>query len=775
MNASTQRYRVGGMDCAACALKIETAIQRLPGVTDVSVNVALQRLSFSTAGDPPTVADVTALLKRLGYVARPDDAAAARPPATAPEGRHHAHTHAHDHGPHGACEADHDHAGHNHANTGHPHTHHDDDDHAGHSHAPVATPAWFTARMPAWLPDGAWPTIVSLMIVGLAFIAAQLAPDWSRAAWSIATLIAVAPIARRAWAGATTGSPFTIETLLVVAAVGALIIGESVEAAAVVVLFNIGEMLEGVAAGRARAGVQALLDVVPRTALRERDGVLESVSADALAIGDIVVVRPGDRAPSDGAIISGVSEVNEAPVTGESTPVLRQPGDRMFAGAINLTGEVRVQISAAAKDNTIARIIAMVEDAQERKAPIERFINRFSRWYTPAAMIFAALVAIVPPLLAGQPWDTWIYRGLAVLLIACPCALVISTPAAIAAAIANGARRGLLVKGGVALETLARITTVAFDKTGTLTRGEPCITDIIALGAQDSAAENDALLKAAAVELGSSHPLGLAIIAEAETRGLEIPRTLGGSTATPGKGVSGALASGIVTVGSPRQAMEAGGLIQQAVADAGAVVARLEGDGKTVVVVSHNDRALALIALRDEPRDDAAAGLAELKALGVTPVMLTGDNARTATAIGAALGIAVKADLLPADKLAAIAELQLAGPTAMVGDGINDAPALAAAAVGVAMGGGTDVALETADAALLRNRIGDIASLIRLARAGMGNIRQNLVIALGLKAIFLVTTLLGETPLWMAILADTGATVLVTANALRLLRVKEDA
>ncbi|MGV2980803.1 heavy metal translocating P-type ATPase [Camelimonas sp. ID_303_24] len=763
--AITQRYRVEGMDCAACALKIETAVQRLPGVTGVAVNVTLRRLTIQAAPQPGA-ADVTALLKRLGYAARPELAGAAadamaRAHAPCCDGGDHAHDHAHDH------SHDHPRDGQKHGH-GHGHDDHDDadgHDHFGHSHAPDAAPAWFSARLPAWMPAGSWQTLLAVAIVAVAFVVAWIMPDWSRIIWSGATLIAVAPIARRAWAAALTGSPFTIETLLVVAAVGALAIGESVEAAAVVVLFNIGEMLEGIAAGRARAGVTALLDVAPRTALRDRNGVLETVSVDVLAVGDTVVVRPGDRAPSDGEILSGASDMNEAPVTGESTPVARKTGDRIYAGAINLTGELRVRITSAAADNTIARIIAMVEEAQEKKAPIERFINRFSRWYTPAAMAFAALVIILPPLLAGQPWETWIYRGLAVLLIACPCALVISTPAAIAAAIANGARRGLLAKGGATLETLAHVKTIAFDKTGTLTRGEPRVTDIVALAGTADAA----LAKAAAVEMGSSHPLGLAIIADAEARGLAIPRTLDGSAAIAGKGVAGRLDSGLVTVGSPRQAREAGALP----ASADAAATQLESDGKTVVVVSEDGVALALVALRDEPREDAAAGVAELKALGVTPVMLTGDNARTAAAIGAKLGLAVQAELLPGDKLAAIDKLQQSGPVAMVGDGINDAPALAAASVGIAMGGGTDVALETADAALLRNRIGDVASLIRLARAGMGNIRQNLVIALGLKAAFLLTTLLGETPLWMAILADTGATVLVTANALRLLRLRQ--
>jgi len=492
------------------------------------------------------------------------------------------------------------------------------------------------------------------------------------------------------------------------------------------------------------------------------EGGLREVPIEQLRVGDVVVVRPGDRVPSDGEVIEGQSEVDEAPVTGESVPVAKGAGDHVYAGSINANGLLRVRLTRTAADNTIARIIHLVEEAQAAKSPTARFIERFSGYYTPAAMGMAALIIVGPPLVLGADWSTWLYRGLAILLIACPCALVISTPAAIASGLAAGARRGLLVKGGAALETLGKVRTIAFDKTGTLTVGRPQVTDVVAV----EGSEDDVLAKAAAVEHGSSHPLGLAIIRAAKERRAAIPSAYGGAIALPGKAVKGRLREGFVTVGSPRYAAE-----MASIPDEMAVrTATLEAEGKTVVLVLVSERVIGLIALRDEPREDAAAGIARLKALGIRPLMLTGDNQRTGNAIAGALGLEAQAELLPDAKLEAIAELRQAGPVAMIGDGINDAPALAAASVGVAMGSSTDVALETADAALLHNHVLGVAELVELSRATVSNIWQNISIALGLKAVFLATTLVGATTLWMAILADTGATVLVTANALRLLR-----
>jgi len=471
-----------------------------------------------------------------------------------------------------------------------------------------------------------------------------------------------------------------------------------------------------------------------------------------------VLVRPGDRVTADGVIEDGQSEVDESPVTGESVPVPKAEGDRVLAGTVNSSAPLSVRVDRAASDNTISRIVRLVEEAQEAKAPTARFIERFSRIYTPAAVGLAGLVVIVPPLLLGQEWSTWIYRGLALLLVACPCALVLSTPAAIASALAAGARRGLLVKGGAALETLARVQTVAFDKTGTLTEGRPRVTDVVTF----SGAERTMLAMAAAVEGRSGHPVARAILERAAADGIAV-RPARDHRSLPGQAVEAVVSGKRVIVGSPRHL---GGHLFRS-PDAISAVASLERAGKTVVLVVVDDLILGFIAMRDEPRQDAVSGIRELRRMGLRILILSGDNARTAKAIGSALDVEVKAELLPADKLREIAGL---GPlTAMVGDGINDSPALAAAAVGIAMGSGTDVALEAADAALLNNRVGDVASLIRLARATLANIYQNVGIAIGLKGLFLVT-ITGVTGLWIAVLADTGATVIVTLNALRLLR-----
>ena len=480
------------------------------------------------------------------------------------------------------------------------------------------------------------------------------------------------------------------------------------------------------------------------------------VAAGSLRIGQTVLVRPGDRVPADGEIARGVSGVDESPVTGESVPKLKEPGDMIFAGSINTEAALHVTVTKAAEDNTIARIIRLVEEAESARAPTERFIDRFSRVYMPVIVGVALLVAVLPPLAFGQEWDIWIYRALALLLIGCPCALVISVPASIASALSSGARRGLLMKGGAVIEAAATTTHVAFDKTGTLTNGRPLVTDLIPV----AGTEAEVLSVAAGVETGSSHPLAEAILTRAKADGIASD-----ARALPGKGAEAVIDSESAWVASPRFA-ESSGVLDDEVRS---IAARLEGEGKTVVAVFRPNRLLGLIALRDEPREDAADAVRQLKALGIKSVMLTGDNARTAAAIAGRLGMEHRAELMPEDKVAIIREMVANDRVLMVGDGINDAPALATAHVGVAMGSGTDVALETADAAILRNRVSDVAAKIRLARAAMSNIRQNVAIALGLKAVFLVTTVLGMTGLWIAIMADTGATVLVTLNALRLL------
>lgn len=549
---------------------------------------------------------------------------------------------------------------------------------------------------------------------------------------------------------------------MTVAAVGAVVIGATEEAAAVVLFFLVGEMLEGLAANRARRSISALADLVPKSALVEEAGETRVVPAELLQVGEIILVRPGERVGADGEIVEGRGDIDEAPVTGESVPKSKTVGDNVFAGTINTTGVLRIRVTASAADNTIARVVRLVEDAQDSKAPTERFIDQFSRAYTPFVVLIAGLVAVVPPLVMGEAWQTWIYRGLAVLLIGCPCALVISTPAAIAASLSAGARRGLLLKGGAVLEGLRHVTAVAFDKTGTLTQGRPVVTDVVAFERDEDAV----LAMTAALERGSTHPLAVAILEAAQSRALRIPPAFM-AQAVAGEGIAGNVAGEQAFFGAPRAAVERAPIDPHHAAQ----IEALNGEGKTVSVLVANGRAIGLVALRDAPRADARDGLAKLAGRGVRTVMLTGDNARTAAAVGADLGVEARAELMPQDKLAIVRSLQADGLiVAKVGDGINDAPALAAANIGIAMGGGTDVALETADAAALHARVSDVPDMIALSKATMRNIYQNIAVALGLKAVFLVTTIIGVTGLWPAILADTGATVLVTLNALRLLR-----
>jgi Zn2+/Cd2+-exporting ATPase len=693
------RYRVTGMDCGACAAKIDTAIRRVPGVSEVAVSFQSGVLSVAH-DDRVDDAAVAKTLSKLGFGATALEAGAEAASRPAPD------------------------------------------------------PWWRSAKARA--------TLLCALALAVAYGVGRLVPSLERYAFIAALLVGLVPVARRAFAAARMGSPFSIEMLMTVAAVGAVVIGATEEAAAVVLFFLVGEMLEGLAASRARRSISELADLVPKTALVEAAGETRVVAAELLQVGETVLVRPGERIAADGEIVEGAGEIDEAPVTGESVPKAKAVGDVVFAGTINATGVLRIRVTATVADNTIARVVRLVEEAQESKAPTERFIDRFSKAYTPFVVLVAMLVAVVPPLVGGAEWQTWIYRGLAVLLIGCPCALVISTPAAIAASLSAGARRGLLLKGGAVLEGLRHVTAVAFDKTGTLTQGRPVVTDIVAFQRSEQAV----LAMTAALERGSTHPLAVAILDRAKTQAVSIPPAFM-AQAIAGEGISGNIAGEPAFFGSPKAAVERAP-IEPAQA---ARIETLNAEGKTVSVLIADGQAIGLIALRDEPRADARKGLASLAAAGLRTVMLTGDNARTAAAVGDDLGVVVRAELMPQDKLEIVRALQAEGMiVAKVGDGINDAPALAAADIGIAMGGGTDVALETADAAALHARVSDVADMIALSKATMRNIYQNITVALGLKVVFLVTTIIGVTGLWPAILADTGATVLVTLNAIRLLR-----
>lgn len=680
---------VNGMDCAACARKVETAVSQVAGVKQVKVLFTTEKLLVDA--DDDIRAQVEKAVSAAGYSLRSDSE-----PKT-------------------------------------------------------------EENTPRWREN--LPLIALAVMMAISWGLEQFNHPLGNLAFIATTLVGLYPIARQALRLMKSGSWFAIETLMSVAAIGALFIGATAEAAMVLLLFLIGERLEGWAANRARQGVSALMALKPDTAVRVRDGQRETVAQKDLQPGDVIEVAAGGRLPADGKLITPFASFDESALTGESIPVERSAGESVPAGATSADRLVQLSVISKPGDSAIDRILRLIEEAEERRAPIERFIDRFSRIYTPAIMAVALLVTLVPPLLFAGSWEEWIYKGLTLLLIGCPCALVISTPAAITSGLATAARHGALIKGGAALEQLGRITQMAFDKTGTLTLGKPQVTTIIPTA---ELSEDTLLALAAAVEQGSTHPLAQAVVREAQLRGLVIPQAANQRTLV-GSGIE-------ASVDGQRIVICAAGKFPTP--DHQAEIQRLESQGNTVVLVTRGDTLLGIVALRDTVRQEARQAVDGLRELGIQGIILTGDNPRAAAAIADELGMAYRANLLPADKVSEVTALNAQGPLAMVGDGINDAPAMKAAAMGIAMGSGTDVALETADAALTHNRLTGLVQMIRLARATHANVRQNIAIALGLKGIFLITTLLGMTGLWLAVLADTGATVLVTLNALRLLRGK---
>lgn len=613
-----------------------------------------------------------------------------------------------------------------------------------------------------------WQHIVkqNSQIIAIAFamtvgaILKPIAPQVSEWLFIITCLAGLYPIGKKAIALAKSGTPFAIETLMSVAALGALYLGETLEAAMVLLLFLIGERLEAFAASRARSGVQSLMELVPENAVKIVEGQRVEIVASELDVDDVIEVSPGSRLPADGRLLDPEASFDESALTGESIPVERISGESVMAGAVVVDRVVRLSVTSKQGENAIDRILHLIEEAESRKAPLERFLDKFSRWYTPLMMLVSLAVIVTPPLLFSQPWETWLYRGLALLLIACPCALVISTPAAITSGLAAAAKRGALIKGGAALEQLGRIDTIAFDKTGTLTEGKPQVTDVASL---TSISEHELVEKAAAIELGSSHPLALSLVNYAKAQNITLPEAVD-KRALVGSGVTGVIDGDLYQVLSPSK------LEAELDVETAKRIEALEGQGKTVVVVLHVSQPIGLIAWQDTLRADAYKAITQLKRLNIHSVMLTGDNSRSAKAMSCRVGIDFKASLLPQDKVSYVERLAEHGNVAMVGDGINDAPAMKAASIGIAMGGGTDVALETADAAITHNRLVELAGMIELSQATLRNIRQNVALALGLKGVFLVTSLLGVTGLWVAVLADSGATAIVTLNALRLLK-----
>ena len=563
---------------------------------------------------------------------------------------------------------------------------------------------------------------------------------------------------------------FDMKTLMTIAIIGAAAIGQWGEGAMVVILFAISEALERYSVDKARQSIESLMDIAPKEAVIRRNNEEIKVHVEDILVGDIMIVKPGQKLAMDGRVVKGISTLNQAAITGESVPVTKTLEDEVFAGTLNEEGLLEVEVTKKVEDTTIAKIIHLVEEAQAERAPSQAFVDRFAQYYTPLIVVLALLSAVVPPLLFSAAWSTWVYQGLAVLVVGCPCALVVSTPVAVVTAIGNAANNGVLIKGGIHLEEAGALKAIAFDKTGTLTKGVPAVTDIVTY----SGNENDLLTITAAIEKGSQHPLASALMREAESKGLDFDKlVVEDFQSITGKGVKAKVNNEMYYVGSPKLFEEIHGVLENSQKRQ---INDIEAQGKTVMVLGNEEEILSLIAVADEIRETSKAVINQLNKIGIETVMLTGDNERTAREIGKQVGVSdVKASLLPEDKLNFIKELYgKHKKVGMVGDGVNDAPALAASTVGVAMGGaGTDTALETADIALMSEDLNQLPYTIKLSRKAVTIIKQNITFSLAIKLLALLLVIPGWLTLWIAIFADMGATLLVTLNSLRLLKRKK--
>jgi len=630
------------------------------------------------------------------------------------------------------------------------------------------------AEEPFWKRhgDGLRAVIAGILTAGgLVGEVAGFPEMFIRSALVAAILIGGAKVFAKAWKAAVRFS-LDMNVLMSVAVLGALVIDRWGEAAAVIVLFAVSLMLESYSVTRTRRAIRSLVALSPTQAnvLRSEEEVV--VAAGDVCVDETVVIRPGEKVPLDGVVMEGSSETNESPITGESTPVTKRSGATVFAGSINGRGTLRVRVTRRFEETTLARIVHGVQDAQLQRAPIQNFVDKFARIYTPVVLGIAVLVALVPSVIFAQPLIDWVYRSLVLLVIACPCALVISTPVTIVSALTFAARHGILIKGGVHLETAGRVNAVAFDKTGTLTEGKPVLTDIILM---NSYTQDRVIELVAAIEDLSEHHLASALLAEAYRRGIDFSKIpIEDFEALPGKGVRAHVDGSTYFLGN-HELCEERGYCSPGVER---TLAELQEQGKTVIVLGKNNEAVAVLAIRDTARRQSKRAVDSLRAMGFKAlVMLSGDNERTAEQLSGELGLsATYARLLPQDKVNEIVALkERYGTVAMVGDGINDAPALAAASVGIAMGvSGTDAALETADIVLMSDDLSRLPLLFTLSRKALAIIKQNIAIALGLKLVFLFLTLIGAATLWMAVLADDGAALLVVLNGLRVLTLKED-
>jgi len=614
-----------------------------------------------------------------------------------------------------------------------------------------------------------WPLAFSGVTATLSEVVGWIAgvQEWAIIALALLAILSGGlPTYKKGWIALKNGN-LNINALMSIAVTGAVAIGHWPEAAMVTFLFALAELIEAKSLDRARNAIRGLMELAPETAtVRQQDGNWLDMPAKAVPLGAVVRLRPGERIALDGIVTSGQSAVNQAPITGESMPVDKAEGDAVFAGTINETGSFEYRVTAEASHSTLARIIHAVESAQGSRAPTQRFVDQFAKIYTPSIFAIALLVATLPPLLNGASWLDWVYKALVLLVIACPCALVISTPVTIVSGLAAAARKGILIKGGVYLEEGHQLTTLALDKTGTITYGKPAQTDFIALTGDDTRIRT----LAASLAARSDHPVSLAI-ARAATESGTVLLDVADFAAIPGRGVKGSIDSHTYQLGNHQLIEE----LNLCSADIEAKLLPLERQGKTVVLLANQTGVLGIFAVADTVRDTSRQAIAELHSLGIKTLMLTGDNVHTAEAIASEVGIdEARGNQLPEDKLTTIEQLLKdgnGGKVGMVGDGINDAPALARADIGFAMGAaGTDTAIETADVALMDDDLRKIPTFVRLSRDTAAVLKQNIALALGIKLVFFMLTFVGMTTMWMAVFADMGASLIVVANGLRLLR-----
>ena len=732
--------QVPSMCCAAEFNLVEKELRRLDGVREVSPDFI--RRSVRVQHDAVPEPELVAAAARSGFEVRLGGAAprgskglaaigvkaVGTAPAAAAQG-HEGHAHDHDH----------------------DHPHEDKDHDTGlHSHADHAD-------ISPWKLGVAGVLALASEVVALGYGDSS----WGAVAFALAAIGLAGLDTYRKGLVALRHLNLNINALMSVAVTGAAILGQWPEAAMVMVLFAIAEMIEDKSLDRARRAVEGLMAMAPDMATVQQGTAWQEVPAATVEPGALVRVRPGERIALDGMVESGSSAVDQAAITGESVPVDKGVGDKLFAGTINQNGELQYRVSAKADDSTLARIIRAVQEAQATRAPTQRFVDTFARYYTPAVFAVAIAIAVLPPLVTGGDWMTWVYRALVLLVIACPCALVLSTPISVVSGLTAAARRGILVKGGLYLEQGHRLKVLALDKTGTLTQGKPVVTDVVTL----QGSEGEVLARAIALSGRSDHPVSKAIAARGQAGTLEVS----GFQALQGRGIEGVIDNERHRLGNHRLLEESGACTPELEAQLDA----LEAQGKTAVVLVRGQMAIGIFAIADQVRPESADAIARLKALGVHPVMLTGDNRHTAEAIARQVGIEdVRSELLPQDKLKAIESMSADGAVVgMVGDGINDAPALAKAHIGFAMGAaGTDTAIETADIALMDDDPRKLAGFIELSRATKAVLWQNIAFSIGIKVVFLALAVVGQATLWMAVFADMGASLLVVFNGLRLLR-----